>query len=80
MLELLMKMMGGQNGVQSGGSTPIYPQEAFFQQGQCGQNNLLPMILSLLGKGGNPLSSVMEASKKSSQKEDFSSPNDEILL
>ena len=81
MLVLLMKMMGGQNSSQNmGNGTPIYPQEAFSGQMQGGQNNFLPMLLSLLGKGNSPLSGVMEATKKTSLKEDFSSPNDEILL
>ncbi len=94
MIEMLLKMMYSQNQPKQtpsfdNPSMSSYPKEAFSQSmgpvGQTGDmNGVLPLLLSLLGKGGNPLSGIMEGlSKKPTSSVSSNSdapPDEEILL
>ena len=67
----------GQNvGIQS------YPNEAYSpSQTPSFENNLLPMLFSILTKGGNsPLTEIFTKNNGDSNHKDFQPPNDEILL
>ncbi len=78
-LELLIKMMMGGAPQQHAQSTS-YPQDNFVQtQNQNLQNNLLPLVLSLLNKNS---SQPQTASKTDENKkaEVTSASSDEILL
>lgn len=61
-----------------------YPTEAFNQSNQTSNNmdnNLLPLLMSMLGKGGD-LSKIFtqNTNKKEEVKKESTSPKDEILL
>ena len=61
-------------GVQS------YPNEAYSQQPSF-ENNMLPLLISLLTKGNSsPLSEIFAKNNGDSNHKDFQPPNDEILL
>ena len=58
-----------------------YPPEAAFNdtaQQANNSNDLLPLLMSMLGKGGNPLADILSQNNK--KEEENSSPNNEILL
>ena len=93
MLEMILKMMSSQNQPRQGQSfdnpaMSSYPKEAFSQSiGQGGQmgdmNGMLPLLLSLVGKGGSSLSGIMEGVSKKSQSPSSSAdapPDEEISL
>ena len=88
-LEMLLKMLSNgsnqSNGEPFNPSNNIYPQNNFTGQAQAqdsfrNQNNILPLLLSLLSK--NPSSNIFASSKKEENKkaEVSSASNDEILL
>ena len=95
MIEMLLKMMGGINPPQASSppnpSMANYPSDGFSQafgnNGQSGSgtnlfngdNNFIPLLLSLLSKGGSPLSSLTQSlSNKNGGSDDL--PDEEILL
>ncbi len=58
-----------------------YPNEAYSQsQAPSFENNLFPLLISLLTKGNSPLTEIFAKKNEDSNHKDFQPPNDEILL
>lgn len=83
-LEILLKMMSGANSSQQTNQAYVasYPKDNYQAQNQFdfGQNNMLPLILSLLNKSSQ--TNILNNNKNDENKraEVSSALNDEILL
>lgn len=90
LIEMIIKMLGSQNksnqnvNTQQNPSVENYPKEAFSQvqsQPSSNDNNLLPILMSFLKSGDNPLLKAFPNTQSTKKEEDTkSSPNNEILL
>lgn len=95
LIEILLKMFSPgfnqSSTFQNQSQNPAYqnyPFESFSQQNNSyqnnsySQNNLLPLILSLLGNKSSPISEIFASKKEDENKkaEVSSASNDEILL
>ena len=68
-----------QTSMQQQNNSPVASLFSLTQDNSSSQNNLLPLIMSFLGKGGtNPLADILAQSNK--KEEEISSPKNEILL
>lgn len=83
-LEILLKMISGANNQQQYNQSyaTSYPKDSYQGQGQFdfGQNNMLPLILSLLKKPSQTNILSNNKSDENKKAEVSSALNDEILL
>lgn len=85
LIEMLVKMMSNSNNasMQQNPAYSYYPSQAYqnqMQNNQNGQNNILPMLLSLLGNKSS-LADTLSLNKDENKKTEINSvSSDEILL
>lgn len=82
LIEMLVKMMSNSNNSpqQNNPAYSYYPSQAYQNQMQNNQNNMLPMLLSLLGNKSS-IADVFSQNKEENKKTEVNSvSSDELLL
>ena len=82
LIEMLVKMMSNSNNStqQNNPAYSYYPSQAYQNQMQNTQNNMLPMLLSLLGNKSS-IADVFSQNKEENKKTEINSvSSDELLL